>query len=623
VVFDGTEDTPTADYAIYWQRYLDSDSRAGDLYSLPQLVTDKADYWKSLYLEWLADLAASPLGDHNLEEALSITPGLSYWWMALPSQWSFGRDCIAYSALRMWALSALADELSIDHISLVGASPEIASVLVDWGNRTGRVVVQHRAPAHHGGKSSRGNQRNSLRYLATHFMAAFRYLGSQYVRYRRTMRYNVEQTFPAPLSIKIIDYFDNFSIDMSAPVRYRSNYWGPLPELLESLGIPVTWIHLDPGSSSGQSRSERRSLLADLNSGSAMQQHFLLQDGMTAVTLLAAIGRYLRMAAAGRRARSGGLTWVHHESRMDMWPVIRERWMHDFIGQGAAQNALSLTLFERLSPTPSGRDWLYLMENQPWELALLESLSRRGQGSAVGVAHSTVRKWDLRYALGLDPKSGVRAGMLPLPDEVLANGPAARIELERDGFSPDRIEDVEALRYIRLNQAVVGPNEPQSGGDSAMRLLALGEYDPETALEQIAMLNSLVSQATIPVRITFRPHPSANSHSEHLDSAIAVSVAASIETDLAQTDVVFCGGVSSASVDSVLMGLPTIVFPDARTMDGRLVPEEALAATVFTSEDLLAAVLSLRDHAFAKPNQDLKVFNVDPSLQQWKGFLAD
>ena len=81
-----------------------------------------------------------------------------------------------------------------------------------------------------------------------------------------------------------------------------------------------------------------------------------------------------------------------------LWPVFQKDWEDSWMGPVSIQNILWSHLFDKmLGSLPSQRLGLYLMENQGWERIFLHFWRKHGHGTIIGVPHSTIRHWDLRY----------------------------------------------------------------------------------------------------------------------------------------------------------------------------------------------------------------------------------
>ena len=261
------------------------------------------------------------------------------------------------------------------------------------------------------------------------------------------------------------------------------------------------------------------------------------------------------------------------------------------------------------------------MENQAWELALISSWRRAGRGRVFGVAHSVVRQWDLRYALGSSPGRVAGMASLPQPDLILANGPMAIESLLANGLPTEALHGVEALRFMHSPESAGVADTASQVRMSPLRILALGEYDSEMALAQVRMVNAIVIGSSHDVVVTFRSHPSAQPLVELLDPRVKVSTATSIDRDLRRCDVVLCGSVSSALVDAMLAGIPALVLQDARVLDGRLLPDGGGVIVVHDGEDVTGRLEELTSGKLTT-RQARDIFFLDPDLKRWHAFLA-
>ena len=81
-----------------------------------------------------------------------------------------------------------------------------------------------------------------------------------------------------------------------------------------------------------------------------------------------------------------------------LWPILKKDWCDSMTGVTAMNNILLIHLFDRLmSVVPHQEQGYYLSENQSWERAFVHAWRKHRHGRIIGVAHSTIRYWDLRY----------------------------------------------------------------------------------------------------------------------------------------------------------------------------------------------------------------------------------
>jgi surface carbohydrate biosynthesis protein (TIGR04326 family) len=606
---------------IRWQEYLPANALPERQYSLPQLVHDNTDVWKSEYLRWLNEIQSSRIGDKTLEQSMSIRPGLSYWWMTIPTNFSLTPASVAYRTVRLWALAELAEQLNISSLELIAPERDLETALLHWAQNVGISVTVSRVRKPLSRWSSPADVlRSSGRSSALLLMAAWA-AASYGVRYRGRKPLEGAGAGEMENDLTIVDYFASFNVDLDLKARYASSYWGGLPTLLAERGMRVNWLHIDYRGRSAPSVEEARRAIAELNDNHAGQTHSLIQDQLTFGALKCAVRDYLRIAKVGRRLCRENPRWIHDSSRMDMWPVLAENLRRVFYGPDAIQNAIWMNLFERSAVTGSrGKTCLYLMENQPWELAMIAAW-RTDVPSIIGVQHAAVRVWDTRYALGSTGDASYRHPELPQPDRVLVNGPMARSIMEANGRGTRELVDVEALRYIASSPKSRSSPPTRDGDSRAIEILAMGEYDSSLSEMIVEGINRLAVTQDGRVNIRYRPHPAAAPARPNLHPGILLGSAAEIHRELARSDLVLCSSMSSVSLEAFLAGVPTIEYCDGRVLNGQLLPKEAAWASVMDIDSLLLAVDDFIDGREATPIGVLEFFNLDSALPHWQEIL--
>jgi surface carbohydrate biosynthesis protein (TIGR04326 family) len=586
------------------------------------LVHDESERWKAAYLQWIDDLGQTSMADTNVEQSLLLQPGLSYWWMTLPSQFCFSEDALAYQAMRLWAFVELADRLRLKEIELVGAHPDLVCVLSEWARRTGRILCAKLTPEQLPGRVSVSRAFPRGASLFRNFLQAGSHIARLVLDYGHYAGDGLHVREPNPRELTVVDYFDNFRVNESWVSRYQSNYWGRLPEELARLNIPVHWIHIDCRSASARTVRIARKAIQELNENHAHQRHSLLQDHLNARVFARILQRYLRIVSIGLKSRRLKRSWGHSPDELDMWPLVRGSWRSWFYGLEAAANASWVTFFETAIGVPGklGSCW-YLMENQPWEFALVNQWTRASAGAVSGVPHSAVRQWDLRYAVGFTLREGDLRRALPKPDFVLVNGPAASHVLGQKGYQVHSLQPVEALRYLVNGQSPKTHRLNHPGKTGRLKVLVLGEYDEFLEARQVELVNSLIDARSLAVQPTFRQHPSAPRQVKGLDPRIDLSSATTIAADLRHADLAFCSSVSSAALDCLLAGVPVIVFCDGNVLDGQI-SIGAETASVTNADQLISAVDRILADGTRSERRATDIFFLDETLPLWAGVIS-
>jgi hypothetical protein len=130
--------TPQADDGplVLWDAFVPAGSPS-TWHSLPDEVHARRDELRAAHLQWIHDIGASRQGVTTLVESLRIRPHLSYWWMTLPADFSLGADSPVYAAVRIMALTGLADRLVATSVRIVASNKDIRNTLVAWASDRG------------------------------------------------------------------------------------------------------------------------------------------------------------------------------------------------------------------------------------------------------------------------------------------------------------------------------------------------------------------------------------------------------------------------------------------------------------------------------------------------------
>jgi surface carbohydrate biosynthesis protein (TIGR04326 family) len=268
---------------------------------------------------------------------------------------------------------------------------------------------------------------------------------------------------------------------------------------------------------------------------------------------------------------------------------------------------------------PSGGKLLYLWEDQAWERAVVWVWRNCGCEMVVGWLHSTLRFFDLRYFHDSRTLRGETADSLPTPDLLAVTGPSAVELLQKSGVSGNRICLVEALRYLYLGSR--GPKETTVDTKGSRTLVVLTDFAPRAAKAQIRMLSGALQLMPAGERweVVIKGHPycpvDAILHTEapHLLSRITTE---SLEHLLPVADLVFTSNTTTAAVEAVMMGIPTVVALDSAGFN--MSPLRGLEDAVFaaSSEDLKDVMVR-----YEQTRMPRDYFWVDAGLERWQRLL--
>ena len=362
-----------------------------------------------------------------------------------------------------------------------------------------------------------------------------------------------------------------------------------------------------------------RELLKRFNyQGGGRQSHLLLEAGLSIRNTIRAFKDYIRIVI--KAAQFTGMR--HHfrpkNSTFNFWIFFKEDWNNSFFGTEAMVNCLRLNLFEdTFRNIPHQEIGIYIQENQPWEMALIYSWKAAGHGKLIGVPHTTVRYWDLRYFL--DKRSFLSyKNNFPIPDIVAVNSSVAYSTYIEGGYPPALIAKVEALRYLHLSDVIVKPSRKISNTDT-LSILVCGDILSTTNEQMLDWLNAALPILPDNLTIKVKPHPARSIDPEKYPSLNLKILNEPLHHLLSDVDVTFTSNITSAAVDAYFSGVPVVSMLDGDSFN--ISPLRGLNGVSFVTSpfELASALLNSRgkENLQAEP-----YFFLDRKLPLWRKLLS-
>jgi surface carbohydrate biosynthesis protein (TIGR04326 family) len=393
-----------------------------------------------------------------------------------------------------------------------------------------------------------------------------------------------------------------------------------LPKTLAAEGIAMNWIHSLVLAPAIASEADALRLAKELNrSAEADGYHVFIDSFLSVRTVLRALWLWLHALLRTTSLRTRSDFFGCAGSSVSLWPFLRKDWWSSLYGVDAIQNCLWLALFDRIAETlPKQSLGLYLCENQSWEFALIYAWRRHDHGRLIGVAHSSIRFWDMRYFF--DSRLNDRGDcQVPLrPDHLAVNGAEARAILNAAGQDMRQVVDVEALRYLYLSNSQMA--DRSANMDFTIRLLVIGDIDVTKTKRMIELVASVRALLGRPLWVTFKPHPASPLEGLSLGSDCHVTDRPIGET-LAEQDFILCGNTTTGALDCWVGGIPILIMLD--DADFNLSPLRGHENAVFIDgeEELAAALMSsmtVVDVAGGAGN----LFWLDADLPRWRTLIG-
>ena len=598
------EDLPICSHpsTILWRH--SSDGLNNTSLSIAACVESQAHELRKSYLSWVYELPEVIVGSKRILDHLQIRPLLSYWWLTKPAQ-KFNitngngiNDTLKLLAFESILASRQATkvELHTENSALALCMEELCYLYSNefhWVNK--RFQVPLRIP-----------------YILRSLFKGLGYLlwySLQTLKCRRIREPG--KILGQVLFIDILVHLDPF---FRKEGRFKSNYWTSLVDKMKSWRLGSTWIHLFYMHDELKAPVKASDLMKVFNKNSNEDEtHFLLEDYFDFDIIKRALIDYANLIRVAHSLSAFKAPSMMN-SRLKPWPLHRTAWIDSLIGVEAMLNCLRLALFEKVMLSiPPQRIGIYIAENQPWEIALMYAWRSAGHGTLIGVPHTSVRFWDLRYHHDSRIyKQEDNKLKMPMPDIMAINGPLARSALLDGGFPENRLRNVEALRFLHLQTR----NEHicrKQNDSSCLRILICGDFDVETNNRMLLWINTALSELSTPNLVVIKPHPAFPIDTSKLAHSFTVSTRP-IHELFSSCDVVFTSSTTSAAADALCAGVPVIQMLDGRNFDLSPLRCTNMIQTVDSPKKLAHALLQAK----AVNIEPATLFNIDTELIGWQ-----
>jgi surface carbohydrate biosynthesis protein (TIGR04326 family) len=312
----------------------------------------------------------------------------------------------------------------------------------------------------------------------------------------------------------------------------------------------------------------------------------------------------------------------NEHSKLALWPLFVEDWRQSIFGPTAISNILNYNLFESaIKCLPRQRIGIFLQENQGWEFGFIQAWREGNQGQLIGCPHSSVRFWDLRYFFDRRNYEKSKNNRLPIPDKIALNGNVTEEAYVNGGYPSTDLVQVEALRYLYLQDVGEQKKANTIEHRGELRLLVLGEYSPSNTHLQMLLLEKAFKTLPTGIVITIKPHPACPIQLEDYPHLQAKVVMEPIDKLLPECDVAYCSAVTSAAVDAYCIGVPVISVLDPSALN--LSPLRGFGNVFFvTSPEELSKALASVPSIILAPKRNKYYFTIDKNLPRWRKLLC-
>jgi surface carbohydrate biosynthesis protein (TIGR04326 family) len=612
IIWDSQEPCPESEHTtILWSQYNLKNSI--EQISMPEYIEKNANLLKTRYLAWIYELGLAKVSNSTVIKKLKIRENLSYWWMTpLAEKFNYSKSPQITDAIRMLAFDEWFQSVQVESIVLISKNNLLVDCLERYCKRANLKFKWQSSPD----KVNTISKAKLIKRMLPNRIKILIWLTKFVFKKLHFYISSRNAWYKSEAEITFFSYFTNFTQKAHLEGKFESNYWANLPETLIAAGKKTNWLHIFVEDSSGLNNRAANKLIKQFNlKSNGDQNHVLLDSFLNIKILIKSFVQWSNLQSKlseTEKALSGVLS-----GQVNLWPFFEDEYKKKTKGISLLENILQLNLFESaLSHLPKQNYGVYIFEQQPWELALISTWKAHSHNDLIGMQHSSVLFWDLRYFQ--DPRTyrSMKNLGFPMPDKIAVNGSTAKQTLVDSGYPISELESSEALRYMYLEKQV--KRHIYSTSKENLKILVLGDYEIEKTLFQIDLLEKSLEILTFTPKIILKPHPACQI--QKYDNKIMEITKNTLSELLFEVDVVFTSAATTGAIDAYCVGLPVISILDPLTLN--LSPLRGVPGVQYvnTPQQLAAAIKFLCEN-HQSPTDSANYFTLDSNLPRWRTLL--
>lgn len=598
----------TVGTVIIWNGYL-ANLDSTNIFSLASEIEARSKVIRGQILAFVYQVGMKQVGKRTVIETLEIRESFSWWWMTLFALRRWHVNSNLYELARLYALHGFLVGHQIGELIVTKSTSQMEKGLISLCDSLGVSIrlldSQHQA---YRTRIRRICLPKPVLALATLF--------------KEIIRSICLKSHPAPAKeggTCFFDYFSGLNLDELTRGNHKSRFWGPVSGIAESDAAPNLWFHVfSPTAEIPTACSAQRVLKS--SQPEISDRHRIVARRLNFRNIGRALNIYRKTLWRSFKFSKKSQLFLDHEVGLDASDLFRDEWIDSLRGKSAIHHALLFCQIEKIVHSlPQQRVAFFVMENQPWEIALQYAWRTYQVSPMIGVPHAAAKFWELRHFI--DPRSRTTSGIhkFPEPDRIAVNSFKMRQLLESNGVSRDRLVDVEAAGYAHLTNITTSDTTSATTNKDLIRVLVFGDFNFELTMSLLNALDQASQISELKIEKLLRSHPMCKISKELLHKYALTTNHSQIAEQLENSDVVVATSTTSAAVEAFCLGIPVIIYLSADSFNFSPLRQEP-GVFFATNAKELANLLS---EAVKIGRQNPKTyFTLEPSFPRWRQLLV-
>lgn len=521
------------------------------LISIPEYV-EKNDYrLRKKYLDFVDKIEQKFSECDKVKHHLKYKK-LSLWWMSTLIEKNMIKSPFISDSIKMFALEEIIESVKPKKLETFISDIKIINSLKHLTTRLNIKLIINK---NHTNYSLSFDFKKIVPFFIRGIIFYFKNIIFQFSfkKLRKSIHIEDQQIF-------IFSHFTNFDLPKDLNSSIKSNYWGVLPSFLNSQGIKMNFLNHFHKSKKIKSLKEGSKIINRLNKNSLIhgEIHYLLPSLTSIKTLIRIFIHFIGAQFKGEKINSNSSFFTPDNSKITLFYFLESDWKNSFFGPVLIENLFFIETiehyFKNLPPQKLG---LYLQENNGWERAFIYIWKKYQNAPLIGIAHTVVRYWDLRYFQNSSIFSD-----LPMSDYTAVNGPFSRDILLEAGFDKTKILEVEALRYLKSSDFQL---KKLRKNNRQKKIIVFGDIDIQSTKAMLESLNFCINhiaknRSIVNFQYAFKPHPVNEIELDNFGTNNIEVIRREIKDVIENYDIAISVDTTSAGVEAYLAGLDIIVY---------------------------------------------------------------
>ncbi|MCG9900342.1 MAG: hypothetical protein MH132_10105 [Hydrotalea sp.] len=584
--------------------------------SLPEYVEKNADRLRKKYIDFIDEMGKSNVNGYRLNDEFIVYRGHSLWSMSTLVEKNLVKSPTISDCIKLFALEELLLQQKVKELHLHASNYQLTKAIKILCNKLAIKIIVKRYRA-------KKRVKNILKTWIPTFLQGLFYLIKEYRVYLPLFKQKEQIWHAGERQIFIFSHLINFELPKNKHESIYSRYWETLPFYLNKKHIKINFLNHFYSSKLMPSIKEAIVLLDEINSSVSFHGEihhcvpFFLDSKRMIRVLLYYFSVHLKRHKFISIKKKFGSTF----SKVNFWFLLENDWNDSMQGAVLMHNLLFIESIENyLRQLPKQQLGLYLQENNGWERAFIKAWKKYQQAELIGVAHTVIRYWDLRYYdLRSSHPSENNQLELPVPDYIAVNGPVAENMLLEADYPKSRIIQVEALRYLDI-PTCIKKTLPTVG--SQINVLVCGDIDQASTAEMLTTLASFINQNkeyASRMNFTYKSHPVNDLSLDSFALSFIQSTNRKISDIIHQYHVAVVSDSTTVGVEAYLAGLDVIVFSYPNRLN--FSPLRNVKG-VFFAKNVKQLTDCLNSISLQKETQRDNFFWHEPQLPKWNQLIS-